>query len=157
MAKISIVPACADDINAICELLAALFSQEAEFTADHENQQRAVSEIIASPAKGHILMLKRDATVLGMVSLLYLPSTALGGRVAILEDMIIDAHYRRQGLGTELLQATIAFARREGCQRVTLLTDGNNQAAQSFYQKQGFSTSAMLPMRLLLAEDSRNG
>lgn len=147
MTDLSIVPACNSDVDAICQLLSELFTQEADFAANKDKQTNAVKAILAAPEHGQILLLKIDHHVVGMVSLLYLISTAMGGKVAMLEDMIIAASFRSQGLGKQLLTAAIDFAREQGCLRITLLTDADNQRAQQFYQKQGFVHSAMLPMR----------
>ena len=86
MPRVCIAPAGEADINQICLLLIALFSQEANFDPAPEKQAMAVRDILRHPEKGHILLLKLDDQVAGMVSLLYLPSTAMGGKVALLED-----------------------------------------------------------------------
>lgn len=153
MTNLSIVPACNDDSDAICHLLAELFAQEADFSADHDKQASAVKTLLAAPEQGQILLLKIDNQIAGMVSLLYLISTAMGGKVAMLEDLIIASNYRSQGLGKQLLTAAIDHARRQGCLRITLLTDADNKSAQQFYLKQGFALSAMVPMRRVF-EDS---
>jgi len=147
MTELSILPASETDIDAICLLLNELFSQEADFAADSAKQRRAVIEILSQPDRGQILILKKDGQVVGMVNLLYLMSTAMGGKVAMLEDMIIAERCRSQGLGQQLLTTAIDFARQQGCLRITLLTDADNERAQQFYQKHGFNHSAMLPMR----------
>lgn len=147
MTDVSIVPANEADADAICQLLSALFSQEADFSVDTEKQTSAVNAILSHPEQGQILLVKKDNIVAGMVSLLYLISTAMGGKVAMLEDMIIAEDYRSQGLGKRLLQAAIDFAHAQGCLRITLLTDANNDRAQQFYQQHGFVRSAMIPMR----------
>ncbi|MTI62697.1 MAG: GNAT family N-acetyltransferase [Methylophaga sp.] len=148
----SILPASETDMDAICLLLNQLFSQEADFAADKTKQMRAVTEILSQPDSGQILILRKDGQVAGMVSLLYLISTAMGGKVALLEDMIIAEGYRGRGLGQELLTAAIDFARQQGCLRITLLTDADNDRAQQFYQKHGFSHSAMVPMRRIFED-----
>lgn len=142
-----------DDLTAIVDLLTALFEQEADFEPDTSRQQRAVSDLLAHPEQGEILLARKPGRVIGMVSLLYLPSTAMGGRVALLEDMIIAADWRGQGYGQKLLSAAIDHARSRGCLRITLLTDRDNLPAQLFYQQQGFSLSAMVPMRHVLKDD----
>lgn len=147
MSDLSIVPASERDVDAICHLLHELFTQEADFSTNQDKQACAVRAILASPEHGQILLLKVDDQIAGMVSLLYLISTAMGGKVAMLEDMIIAASYRSRGLGKQLLSAAIDFARQQGCLRITLLTDADNERAQQFYQQQGFVHSAMLPMR----------
>lgn len=147
MTELSILPASKNDVDAICHLLAELFVQEADFAANADKQANAVNAILASPEQGQILVLKIDKQLVGMVSLLYLISTAMGGKVAMLEDMIIAPEQRSQGLGQQLLNAAISFAREQGCLRITLLTDADNQRAHQFYQRQGFVHSAMVPMR----------
>lgn len=147
MTELLIEPAGNKDIDAICHLLTALFTQEADFSVDTAKQARAVSTILSQPEQGQILLLKKETQVIGMVSLLYLISTAMGGKVAMLEDMIIAEDYRSQGLGNRLLEAAIDFAHDQGCLRITLLTDANNDRAQQFYQQHGFVRSAMIPMR----------
>ena len=88
--------------------------------------------------------------ILGMISLLFTESTALGAKVAILEDMVVLSKYRSEGIGSQLVDYAIGEAKKEGCKRITLLTDIENTKAQSFYQKKGFVKSKMAPYRLLL-------
>lgn len=146
----TIEPATLADIPALCELLAALFSQEAEFQPDTAAQARGLAAIIGHPEVGLILVARSEGQVAGMVSLLFTVSTALGERVALLEDMVVARAQRGAGLGQRLLAQAIAQARASGCRRITLLTDGVNEAAQRFYARQGFTVSPMRPMRLLL-------
>lgn len=137
------------DLPELCELLELLFTQEAEFRPDRRLQTEGLRQIVGFPERGQILLMRREGRAIGMVSLLYTVSTALGGRVAILEDMVLHPDFRGQGLGSELLNAAIELARSTGCLRITLLTDGDNEVAQRFYARHGFTRSAMLPMRLV--------
>ncbi len=138
------------DIPELCSLLDSLFSQEAEFSPDHAAQTRGLGMIIKNPAVGHILLARHAGRIVAMVNLLYTVSTALGERVVLLEDMVVTATERGRGTGSQLLQAAIDFARRQGCKRITLLTDSDNTAAQHFYRKHGFTLSSMIPLRLSL-------
>lgn len=140
------------DIPALCELLNILFSQEADFRPDYEAQSRGLARIIDSPEIGFILVARQDDQVVGMVNLLYTVSTALGDRVALLEDMVVSPDARGSGIGSRLLEQAIQSARSEGCKRITLLTDRTNESAQRFYQKHGFGFSSMIPLRLSLTE-----
>jgi GNAT superfamily N-acetyltransferase len=149
---IQITTAQAADIPALCELLAILFSQEADFKPDREAQTRGLARIISNPDVGLIVVARLNGKIVGMANLLYTVSTALGARVALLEDMVVSPDVRGLGVGSRLLEQTIRLARSNGCQRITLLTDGANESAQRFYQKHRFSFSAMIPLRLSLAE-----
>ena len=150
--EISIGLARPEDIPGLCDLLALLFSQEAEFSPDRAAQERGLSAIIADPARGHVLVARHNAQPLGMISILYGISTALGGPVATLEDLVVAPAARGAGLGSRLLEAAIEHARQRGCLRLTLLTDGDNVEAQRLYKRQGFVVSGMVPMRKRLGE-----
>lgn len=143
--------ATAADIPALCDLLDLLFEQEAEFTPDRTVQQRGLAAIIGDPARGEILVACDGERFLAMVNLLYTVSTALGARVALLEDMVVAAEVRSGGVGSALLEQAIAHAGRRGCRRITLLTDADNHAAQRFYRRHGFLDSPMIPLRRTLA------
>ena len=138
-----------EDIPQLCELLALLFTQEAEFQADTTAQATGLREIIGFLDRGRILVLRDKDSVIGMVNLLFTISTALGGRVALLEDMVVHPAQRGSGAGSLLLHAAIGCAEENGCRRITLLTDHDNSQAHRFYERHGFIPSPMLPMRLV--------
>ena len=141
-----------NDIPELCELLDLLFTQEAEFQPDRAAQTRGLMQIIDNSEVGRILVARQGSDIVGMVNLLFTVSTALGARVALLEDMVVHSEFRGSGIGSALLQYAIAFARSVGCQRITLLTDRTNVPAQRFYQRHGFILSEMIPLRLSLTE-----
>jgi GNAT superfamily N-acetyltransferase len=142
--------AISSDITALNELLAELFSQEQEFAPNSEAQPKGLLMIINNPDAGVVLLARRGEKIVGMVNILFTISTALGARVALLEDMIIASASRGEKIGTQLLTEAILLARSRGCKRITLLTDGANKSAQRFYAKQGFIVSSMIPMRISL-------
>ena len=143
-----ITKATKEDIPGLCALLGLLFAQEAEFQPDRSLQSAGLQKIIDFPERGQILVLREGGSLLGMINLLFTVSTALGGRVAVLEDMVVHPDHRGSGAGSTLLQAAIDFAKSVGCRRMTLLTDQTNTSAQRFYQRHGFTRSEMVPMRL---------
>lgn len=142
-----IEPATPDDIPRLCELLTLLFTQEAEFSPDTSKQAAGLRQIIESPSVGAILAARDGSSIVGMVNVLFTVSTALGTRAALLEDVIVDPARRGQGLGGQLIEAAIAFARDAGCRRITLTTDADNVDAHRFYRRHGFEASTMLTMR----------
>jgi len=141
------------DVPALTELLAVLFEQEAEFKPNPEAQRRGLLRIITKPEVGIILVVKEGAEVLAMITLLFTVSTALGERVALLEDMVVGPAARGSGVGSRLLQEAIVVAEEGGCRRITLLTDQANLSAQRFYKRHGFEASTMVPLRLRLSGD----
>ncbi|MCW9026997.1 MAG: GNAT family N-acetyltransferase, partial [Thiovulaceae bacterium] len=81
------------------------------------------------------------------VNVLYTYSTALGDRVALLEDMVVLKKYRQKGMGTKLLKSVLKILDEDGIARVTLLSDFDNKKAHKFYKKQGFKKSTMVVLR----------
>jgi GNAT superfamily N-acetyltransferase len=142
------------DLEAMVELLGYLFKQEAEFAPAPAKQRRALSLILAQPSAGRLLVLTLGGKVLGMVSLLFTISTAEGGKCAWLEDLVVRPDQRGRGHGTRLLRAALDWARRQGITRITLLTDSDNAGARALYLRQGFSSSAMQPLRIHLTRKS---
>ena len=88
-----------------------------------------------------------------MVNLLYTVSTALGQRVALLEDMVVSTNKRGQGVGSSIIKQAVDFAKGKGCKRITLLTDDDNCGAQRFYERHGFSRSSMVAFRMPLDDE----
>ncbi len=142
--------ATAAQIPALCGLLQELFSQETEFTPNADAQVRGLARIIGNPAVGTVLVAHVDDVPVGMVNVLFTESTALGARVALIEDMVVTAASRGKGIGTMLMQAAFQAARAEGCKRITLLSDAHNTGALRFYAHHGFGRSGMVPLRLQL-------
>jgi ribosomal protein S18 acetylase RimI-like enzyme len=141
-----------EDVPALCELLARLFTQEADFKPDAQKQARGLKLIISDPSRGQLFALRTGNRVVGMVSLLLTVSTAEGGEVFWLEDLIVADEFRGRGFGSELLRHAIEFARQQGVPRITVLTDLENKPAQRLYKRHGFKASAMTPMRLWLEQ-----
>jgi len=139
-----------NDLSCCAELLGILFAQEQEFNPDPAKQRNGLEMIITNPDAGFVLVYEADGMVQGMVLVLFTVSTALGSRVAILEDMIVAPELRGRGVGTRLREKAVQMAIDKGCARITLLTDHDNNAAHSFYRKGGFSRSDMVVFRRVI-------
>ncbi len=148
----SLAEATAADIPQLCQLLAIQFSQEADFHPEPERQAAGLRRIIEHPEVGRILVLREGDTIVGMVNLLFTVSTFRGGRVILLEDMVVRPDRRGDGAGSRILQGAIDFARDQGCSRITLLTDHDNERAIRFYRRHGFAGSSMIPLRLTILQ-----
>lgn len=153
MSELRIEPATLEDLSELTELLMDLFSQEEDFTPDHEKQLRGLRLILEQPSRGRIFVLRNHQKIIGMINLLITISTAEGGFVLLLEDLFIRKEHRGQGYGSRLMKHAIDFARQKNFLRITLLTDQPGESRR-FYLKHGFQESGMVPMRLYLANES---
>src|SRR6516225_11922088 len=127
-----IEPATMEDLPLLTELLMDLFSQESDFRPDYANQMRGLRLILEQPSRGRIFVLRSPSQILGMINLLFTISTAEGGFVVILEDLIINSKFRRQGMGSQLLRYAIDYAKQKSFLRITLLTDRLSESSIAF-------------------------
>lgn len=147
MDSVTIGFATADDVEALADLLAELFALENDFTPNRSKQLAALRFILDRPALGRLFVLKVAGKVAGMANALITVSTAEGGPVLLLEDVILQRDRRGAGLGRRLVEHVLAWAAAEGMSRVTLLADRDNAAALDFYRRLGFGLSAMQVLR----------
>src|SRR6058998_2804933 len=148
--KVVIEPATEADLDELSEMLGGLFAQESDFRPDKEKQLRGLRLIFEQPSRGRVFVLRRDGAIVGMINLLFTISTAEGGFVILLEDLVIHKKYHGKGYGSMLLQYAIDFAKQKNFLRITLLTDRPEIQSQELFRRFGFYESSMIPMRLLL-------
>ena len=136
------------DIPQLVELLNALFTIEADFNFDQDKQACGLGLLLNSD-KNCILVaeLLGERRVLGMCTVQTLISTAEGGMVGLLEDMVVAADFRHRGIGVKLLAEAVGWAECHGLKRLQLLADKNNLSALSFYEKQGWESTQLICLR----------
>jgi GNAT superfamily N-acetyltransferase len=150
MSDVVIEPATFEDLDELSGLLGELFSEESDFRPDKDKQLHGLRLIFEQPNRGRVFVLRRDRTIVGMINLLFTISTAEGGFVIVLEDLVVHKSFQGKGYGSQLLEYAIKFAKQKNFLRITLLTDRPELRSQSFFKRYGFVESAMIPMRLLL-------
>lgn len=143
-------PATLEDIEVLTTLLMNLLEEEQDFVPDREKQMHGIQLILEEPSRGRIFIVRNEHTIIGMVNLLFTISTAEGGFVILMEDVVIHPDHRGQNYGSMLIEYVIQFARDKDFRRITLLTDKISEPSQRFFQRFGFTYSQMIPMRLVL-------
>lgn len=136
------------DIPQLVELLKELFTIEADFDFNRDKQANGLNLLLKSE-KDCILVaqLLNDNKVLGMCTIQTMISTAEGGATGLLEDLIVSADFRHQGIGEKLLAEAVHWAECQGLSRLQLLADKNNLPAIHFYQKQGWQSTQLTSLR----------
>lgn len=134
------------DRDILCELIISLFLIEEDFTVNSEKQLRGIDMLLADN-RSVILVAEEDNRVIGMVTCQLLISTAEGAYSGLVEDMVVHKDFRGKGIGTKLIEASIAWAKSQGATRVQLLADRTNSRALDFYNKNGWSETKMFALR----------
>ena len=154
--NVVIEPATEADLDELSGMLGDLFAQEGDFRPDKEKQLRGLRLIFEQPSRGRVFVLRQNGAIVGMINLLFTISTAEGGFVMLLEDLVIHKKYQGKGYGSRLLQHAIDFAKQKNFVRITLLTDRPENVAQEFFRHYGFVESSMIPMRLWVTPQQNN-
>lgn len=139
------------DIPDLIKLLSVLFSIEKDFIPDFTKQQKGLALLIQNNANATI-QVARDASgkVIGMVSAQLVISTAEGAASAWIEDMVVDANYRGQGIGKQLLKYVRAWAKAKGATRAQLLVDITNTDAIAYYKQLNWEATQLQARRVFL-------
>ena len=150
MSDVVIEPATFEDLDELSGLLGELFSEESDFRPDKAKQLRGLRLIFEQPNRGRVFVIRQDRTIVGMINLLFTISTAEGGFVMVLEDLVVHKTFQGKGYGSMLLKYAIEFAKQKNFLRITLLTDRPELRSQALFKRFGFYESSMMPMRLLI-------
>ena len=86
-----------EDLPQLTDLLFDLFTLESDFDPDRSRQMRGLRLLLEQPNRGRIFVLRQGQHILGMINLLFTISTAEGGFVILLEDVVVHRDFR--GLG----------------------------------------------------------
>jgi GNAT superfamily N-acetyltransferase len=82
-----------------------------------------------------------------MATVQTLVSTAEGGRVGLVEDLVVQRNLRGHGVGTQLIEAILTWARSQGLTRLQLLADRDNQKALDFYASRKWDHTRLICLR----------
>ena len=139
------------DIARLAVLLEDLFGAELDFKADTERQIRGLELLLAedAPRNRQVVAVARNdnGEAIGMATAQMVISTAEGALSAWIEDVVVHSDYRRQGIGTHLLEYLVAWAKARGATRVQLMADQKNASADLFYRALGWRTTQLAVRR----------
>lgn len=97
---------------------------------------------IADDPNNALIVAEVDGNVVGAFQLTIIQYVAYrGGRVALIENVIVDPSARSRGVGEAMMRWAIDEARRRGCFRVQLTTNKVRKRAHAFYARLGFVAS----------------
>ncbi|MNX28137.1 putative acetyltransferase [compost metagenome] len=72
-------------------------------------------------------------------ALIYVTFSSLAlNKILILNDLFVDSNVRKNGIGEQLIQQTVALAKELNSNTIRLRTAKNNIIAQGLYHKMGF-------------------
>jgi len=133
-----------DDIETLITFLHQLFAIEKDFIIDDDKHRIGLQLLLSTSQERIIFVAQADGVVVGMVTAQMVVSTAIGGTSVLLEDMFVASGFRRQGVGSRLLEQVVIWGQERGAHRVQLVADSTNTAALRFYRQAGLQKSGMV-------------
>lgn len=123
------------DFPAVSSLLSQMHE---EASLDEAPSETAFCEILESPSRV-ILVAVDKGTVVATVDLFVMANMTRGGRPwAGIENLVVDAEYRRSGIGRALIEVVMDIAREQGCYKLQLVSHQRRSAAHDLYRQIGF-------------------
>ena len=114
--------------------------------------RRALQLLLSRPELGFVWLGSLDAVAVAVAVVSLAVSTSVGALIAKLDDVYVEAPYRRRGIGTEHFVLLKSELRRLGVQRIDTSVHLRNEGARRFYQRLGFQSLHEERISLLLAE-----
>ena len=130
--EINIRQGTAEDLPAIHDLVMELAVYENaahEFTATLETYRQDFRDGLFE-----VLVAEQGPEVAGM-ALYYMTYSTWKGKMLYLEDLVVKATHRRQGIGSRLFDAFVETAKAKGCRLVKWQVLDWNNPAIDFYKK----------------------
>ena len=93
-------------------------------------------EIINSPYHDMLLAYDDNGKIIGIATLSIIMGPIVR-RIAYLEDFVTDTTVRCQGIGSQLWQAMLEWAKAKNCTELNFTSGHGREAAQEFYKRRG--------------------
>jgi GNAT superfamily N-acetyltransferase len=139
------------DLDSVTELLSA-FRDHMGRDVPVDEQLRATVEVLLHDPHTEYLLAAADGDErpAGLCQLRFRLAVWTGADDCWLEDLFVERHARRGGLGRALVMAAFERAERRGCARMELDVDEDNTGALAFYATLGLTAESKPPGRNLL-------
>jgi ribosomal protein S18 acetylase RimI-like enzyme len=130
---IQIRQATRSDVPSLHRLVAELST----YVGERHNFTATIAQYEADLDEGfyHALVAEDDGKVIGM-ALYYFVYSTWKGRMIYLEDFVLDAAYRRKGIGQQLWDGLLERGRERGCKLLKWQVVDTNTEAMKFYAAQ---------------------
>lgn len=126
-----------EDVPLLVSLHTQLEPNESPLAA--ENAVALFRRTLLYPYYKHFLAY-RDTACAGTFALIVMENLGHQGMpFAIIENVVVDRAFRRQGLGRALMEHARTLARQAGCYKLSLSTNLKRREAHAFYESLGMA------------------
>lgn len=126
------------------DLLALTLSFATSFVVEPQEFYVALPELLSSPAT-FLAVAEENGIIMGYVLAFAHRTLYASGRVAWVEELVVQEQHRGKGIGGLLMRSAEEWAEGEGCRLIALAT----RRAAAFYEAVGYEESATYFRKLL--------
>jgi len=133
------------DEEAVLALFEELFDPPGRRPPDYTRARGAFGfrHALANPDADLLLTVADDGAIVGLASVYVDLESIRFGRRCWLEDLVVTARRRSQGIGRRLLDAATAWARERGCTHLQLNSAASRKDAHRFYLASGMAQTSL--------------
>ncbi len=91
-----------------------------------------------------IFVAEADAHLVGFIEVRVVPDFVEGAPIALIHNFVVDTDYRRQGVGSQLIQRVWDEVEQRNVTETHVWTEFNNHPALLFYTRHGFRLRGLL-------------
>lgn len=144
MNRVTIRNAKKSDLPAINQLIFQLISTlDKKEDIDPEFVSRNSRSLFRS-ADSHFFVAEDGKAVLGFVHFTTRGTVTHRGLSGLVDELVVAKDFRKAGIGTRLLLASIQRCRELACCEVEVSTEKTNKSARAFYRRCGFEERGIL-------------
>jgi len=115
-----------------------------------ESLKKIWGEIFSNEAFTYFVI-ELDGMIVCSCNVSIIPNLTRGGRsIAIIENVVTHANFRKRGLGKLIIETAIDFAKTKNCYKVMLMTSKKRKGAHEFYRQLGFSSEEKIGFTMKL-------
>lgn len=144
MKDIRIRKARKSDLPAIKVLLAELTDAMDDTECIDMQVAPKIWEHLLRDARSHFLVATTHRTPVGLIHFTIRQTVLHRSPSAMIDELVVTKQYQGNGIGKQLVLATIERCRQLGCCEVEVSTERTNVKARKFYGKCGFDKTEVL-------------
>lgn len=139
MSRVIFRPAASGDQPELLSMMRKLTEQEpGGYFFDEPVVSEELRKFLADSTLGQAWVFHDDETLVGYIVLTFGYSFEYHGRDAIIDELYIEPHYRRQGIGRRAMQFVAERARESAVNAIHLEVDQGNDPAAELYRRAGY-------------------
>lgn len=132
-----------NDIPIILGLLYELGRPKPKTDSDVEIFINLVKKQLTDSGKSILLAENDGVDVVGMASLIFLSRLNQNNPELYIPEFIVTEKYRKNGIGTKLMNACVSLAKKNQCDKIRLESGTFRKEAHQFYKNLGFESKSL--------------